>query len=630
MDITKFIIAQRDRALSIGDYGSYRKQLSRRLLVVRKKLNYTTLKGRKYSAKRPVTAEDIANNHEYYMMHILHVCQHADYQHCNSFVHLLLLTSERAWAQAMHMKSTHSADGANLITGSTKQHIGSRLNKASAYAEQLVNLLKDKETSKASAEAILEARAYYVSLLGAINFEKQHWAACLHSYSEARLIYAMLARSKSSKQEDLFKDILNSNIDPSIRYAAYQQKLPRTISIDSIVLRFVPRDNESIHEILKQNPEALDDPASASKKTASGSADNVPKTIQWRSRTVTLEDAATAQALAAVSAAEQSLTSFLSSNPSASSEAKGAAFDGVLIPSQDAVDAIKTAIDELFGEGIAQSDRRMQSLQITRTAVNYNLVGWRVGRNRILCGEHDGAVLEKHTNDGQPQESNGRKMKRLKERVVLYDSTLQSIDSVKILPGVAADQAFLDELEVKRCYFAALRCLAVARSHSLGERTKNALALLSRALDLTSSASRLIRPSEPESNKAPNLEVTSAQTKKLQKLLESLVFQHRALVELHNVSVLGTDGISIQEETLVERLETYPPGLVDLTKLVTYPPRLEPIPVKPIFLDVAFNYIDYPGQKRRGASQGTNGVVDGQTPKEEKKEGKKGWFGFGR
>lgn len=65
MEITSFIIAQRDKALLVGDYGSYRKQLSRRLLTVRRKLNYVSSKGRKYAAIDPITAENIASNHEY-------------------------------------------------------------------------------------------------------------------------------------------------------------------------------------------------------------------------------------------------------------------------------------------------------------------------------------------------------------------------------------------------------------------------------------------------------------------------------------------------------------------------------------------------------------------------------------
>ena len=542
------------------------------------------------------------------------------------------------------MKTVHSAEaGAKGVTGSTKSHICSRLYKASGYAGQLVELLKDRDLTKATEQAILEARAYYVSLRGAIDFEKQSWEDCLYEYSEARLIYITLAKARAVKQEDLFKDLLNSTIDPSIRYAAYQLKLPRTISIETIVSRYVKQgENEFVQEILKENPEALDDPATAQKKTPSGNAENVPKTIKWRSREVTLEDAATAQALAAVSTAEANLSSFLVSNPAAASQAKASAYDEVLIPSQDAVDATKTAIDELSAEGVPQGDRRMQALQITRTAVNYALVGWRIGRNRVLCGKQDGAIFEpevkkpkktRKDRKARPvqEESTGRKLTRLRERVVLYDSTLQSLDSVKELPGVAADQKFVEELEAKRAYFAALRCLAIARSHALLQEARNALAVLSRALDLSSKTSSLESSSHPGSEKPPNIDIAPTEVKKLRELLRSLVFQHRALVELHHIdSTNRIKAKSAIEPPLIERLDEYPHGLVDLSNLVTYPPKIQPIPVKPIFLDVAFNYIDYPGRTPKVAEPVANGSPEPASGTEVKKEGRKGWFGFGR
>lgn len=541
------------------------------------------------------------------------------------------------------MKSTHSANGAKSITGSTKRHIGSRLNKASVYAAHLVNLLKNQPVSKASTEAVLEARAYYVSLLGANEFEKQNWEKSLHGFSEAHHTYSTLAQSKGSKEEDLFRDLLSTTIDPSIRYAAYQLKIPRTTSIGTIVSKFILRRNEFVQEVLKKNHEALDDPATSPKKTPRGDAENIPQTIQWRSRTVKLEDAATAQALAAVSVAEEKLASSLWSNADASPQAKGAAYDEVLIPSQDAVDATKTAIDELSADGIPQGDQRMQSLQITRTAVNYALVGWRVGRNRVLCGTQDGAVSEpealkqpkKPRKDGKPRKpqegSTGRKLIRIKERVVLYDSTLQSLDSVRELPGVAADQKFLAELHAKRSYFAALRCLSIARSHALLQDTRKALALLSRALDLTGGVSQDRLSSDDRSEKALNLDVTPSQAKSLQELLQGLVFQHRALVELHDLKAADVKSSNIGKQApLVERLDEYPQGSVDLTNLVTYPPKMEPIPVKPIFLDVAYNYIQYPDRTRKVVDKGVNGHVHGQGGSEEKKEGRKGWFGFGR
>jgi signal recognition particle subunit SRP68 len=146
---------------------------------------------------------------------------------------------------------------------------------------------------------------------------------------------------------------------------------------------------------------------------------------------------------------------------------KAAAYDQVLNPSQDAVDATKTAIDELTADGVAQADERMQALQITRTAVNYALVSWRIGRNRTLCGESDGATLDKDndpslmrkTSKGRAlgEGNKGRRLARIRERVVLYDSTLQSLESIMQLPGVAADSSLLEEIENRRQYFAALR-----------------------------------------------------------------------------------------------------------------------------------------------------------------------------
>lgn len=64
MDIKAFIIDQRERALLVGDYGSYRQQLSRRLHTVRKRLFSASKKGSKYTARAAVTVEDIASNHE--------------------------------------------------------------------------------------------------------------------------------------------------------------------------------------------------------------------------------------------------------------------------------------------------------------------------------------------------------------------------------------------------------------------------------------------------------------------------------------------------------------------------------------------------------------------------------------
>lgn len=65
MDITKFVVDFREAAFLLGDYSTYRAQLSRRLRIVRRKLGRATPKNAKYAAKTPVTAEEIGKNIEY-------------------------------------------------------------------------------------------------------------------------------------------------------------------------------------------------------------------------------------------------------------------------------------------------------------------------------------------------------------------------------------------------------------------------------------------------------------------------------------------------------------------------------------------------------------------------------------
>jgi signal recognition particle subunit SRP68 len=62
MEITNFVVSHRNEALLVGDYGSYRRQLSRRLLTLRRQLGRASPRGKKYVAKAPVTVEDVSKS----------------------------------------------------------------------------------------------------------------------------------------------------------------------------------------------------------------------------------------------------------------------------------------------------------------------------------------------------------------------------------------------------------------------------------------------------------------------------------------------------------------------------------------------------------------------------------------
>jgi signal recognition particle subunit SRP68 len=111
--------------------------------------------------------------------------------------------------------------------------------------------------------------------------------------------------------------------------------------------------------------------------------------------------------------------------------------------------------------------------------------------------------------------------------------------------------------------------------------------------------------------------------------IENLVNHHRGLVELHNLSEnsrIAADKHLTSAAPIVERLNSYPPNGVDLKNLVTYPPQLKPVPVKPLFFDVAWNYIDYPGRTPE-LTNGDTGKARTEAAAQDEK--KKGWFGWG-
>lgn len=370
----------------------------------------------------------------------------------------------------MQMKSVHSGDAsAKGIVGPTRRHIITRLNKATQYAKQLVQAVEDKQISQATDVDVLEARAYQALLAGSLWIEKQRWDESLRNFAIARVVYSALGQRQ---RKDSYRDLISATIDPSIRYAAYQLKLPRTKALSSLAIENFPSDGPLRSEVEAIDPTCLNEDTGVKTKSADGTTRPLPETIQWRSRSVPIEDASIAQALAETYEAEARLSSWLKSaeGQSASSKDKASAYDDVIQASQEAVDAAKTAIDELVGEGVDRGDRRMQALQVTRTAVNYALVGWRIGRNRVLCGDQDGLLFDAETHpatrkrrrgaqslDTARQEGPGKKIAKLRERVALYDATLQSLEFIQELPGVAGDSSLVQELDSKRHYFQALR-----------------------------------------------------------------------------------------------------------------------------------------------------------------------------
>lgn len=358
------------------------------------------------------------------------------------------------------------------INSETRSQIVSNLVHAAKVVEKLVTTLSDKE-SGASAADVLSAWAYAAVLKGDSFFRGKKWEQCLESYSTAKIIYSALPTS--SLEGNNFRDFVSDSVDTPLRFAQRRLDIPTTLSILALAKKYVPQSDEALSSRVEEVAPGIlkvdEDTA-----MADADADGALRTATWRNRKVPVEDAEIALKLEALETAASELAQKLGSSSDLRPKSRAEAYDAVLEISNDAVDATQQAIDELKEQSIAQGDSRMQNLAILRTKLKYDLLSWQIGRNRVLMGERDGAVLEdgpslkskrKLPEVDQPLINDSQQVKQQEKKVNLYDKTLQSLEVANELPGVAADEHLAAEIDAVSKYFTALKSVITLQFASL-------------------------------------------------------------------------------------------------------------------------------------------------------------------
>lgn len=345
------------------------------------------------------------------------------------------------------------------INSETRSQVISKLTQATKIVEKMVATLADKE-SGASSSDVLSAWAYAAVLKGDSTFRGKKWQQCLENYSIAKIIYSALPTSVL--EGNIFKDYVSDSVDTPLRFAQRQLNIPTTLSILALAKKHFPQSDEALVARLNDVAPSFLKEDEDTTMTDGGAL----RFTSWRDRKVPVEDAEIALKLEALETAAAELAQKLGSSSDLRPNSKAEAYDTVLEISNDAVDATQQAIDELKEQGIAQGDSRMQNLAILRTKLKYDLLSWQIGRNRVLMGEKDGAVLEdgpslkskkKLPEVEQPLIKDSQQVKQQAKKVNLYDKTLQSLEVANELPGIAADEHLAAELDAVTKYFTALK-----------------------------------------------------------------------------------------------------------------------------------------------------------------------------
>lgn len=184
------IVTQAENGLRHRDYRRYRTYLARRLQKVRRAAGVPCGKGRAF-VKKEITVE-VAKSVDHLMV--------------------LLLNAERSWSYAMELKEASTLDGQRKL-----KHVAvSRLSRAANWARQLRDLCQAK-TDPLSA---LEATAYSDWMEGLLLMEREHWEEAIGKLGSAKVIYQELGKVGSLHDQDVFLTRLQ-DLDPPIRFCRF-------------------------------------------------------------------------------------------------------------------------------------------------------------------------------------------------------------------------------------------------------------------------------------------------------------------------------------------------------------------------------------------------------------------------
>jgi signal recognition particle subunit SRP68 len=284
-------------------------------------------------------------------------------------------------------------------------------------------------------------------------------------------------------------------------------------------------------------------------------------------------------------------------------QAKIEILENVLLDCKDAISAVKDEIKQ-DPKLRVEEETQLTGIQYLLAYLGYTRLILTLERNLYLVGQ-----AKQNLGDS----GEGKKVKP-QDLSRLYEIILQNVVELQQLSGFEQDSVYQKEMESLALSFKAFRCFYIALTLVGLKRWKESVAMYERSMKYSQEALK----SKPRQF---NLE---ADLKELIKTIEGSKFS------AHAYSVMEVDN---QEETvlygksqkltkpLFERLSQYKedpqlnsknPNVYKIT------PDMEPIPCKPLFFDLALNFVEFPSLEdkiestsKKGGTASISGFVKG-------------------
>eukprot|EP01041_Mallomonas_annulata_P006226 gene6226-12614_t len=610
---------QNENGLRHQDHMRYRHYLSRKLKSVRKSVNFTFGKGRVFT-NREITPEMVTNS---------------------TFLLIPLLTAERAWSHASELKDVFTKVGKNKIKHS---EVG-KFSKAAKWAKLLESLC----STVGDGHTVLEATAYSSWMSGQAFLEKEMWSEAVVSITNAKSIYDELSKHGSLDQQDLFAQ-RSADLEPTLRFCRYNVSGSGidVKDLDLDALSSNPDLQSKLEEIrLKQQPGNI---TSAADKLG----------FHWAGKPVVVSSEVLVTACAKIKTALDALETTSSSTSTSKvtenqEDGLGKARNQAYMRVLSAIDNTNLLVSDDLNKLALGGGGRLGDV---KTELNHLKHFLQFERQAILLRR----TTELINSIGSINSISTSSEKKVYDLAHLYDQQLDTVREMLSVPGCEEDDILTLRLSAQEQICRAMRALHVSECYVIEAKWNESSVFIDLADSVVATAyNRVDDLSEAITSSQSVAEEEKITLEKLRSSLQSLekqvmgarcrlpalalLYQHRlqkgilsssTATEIKHDEVIGErglihakdDGIKLSGSLLSRKNEW-----IDITtttntnttktdnintkktkiskgkktdkmnfgtlSVIEIPPAFTPIPCKPVFFDIAFNYIEAPDISER-------------------------------
>uniref|UniRef100_A0AAG5CNY2 Signal recognition particle subunit SRP68 n=1 Tax=Anopheles atroparvus TaxID=41427 RepID=A0AAG5CNY2_ANOAO len=562
---------QLQHGLRHGDYQRYRGYCSRRVKRLRKTLNLPQGDRRHYK-KRDVTLVNLERTDS-----------------DERFLHIPLMLAERAWSYAMQLRQESNTELRKRF------HLIEKLRKSCVYALQLQELCG---SDRCDARTKLEAEAYSAWIHGSLHFELKLWQSAAENLKKAQVIYENLAQAMPEEEQTVYRAKVEE-LKPSLRYCAYNV------------------GESSVNDLLEMRGQAglLGNLSHLVAQTKAESMEAFQMT-EWRGRSVTVRPEKVRLFLLSIQELGKSI------EKAKDFPAKIELLESVLLDCKDAIAAIKDEIKQdpkLRQSSTEAGSGGLIGIQYLLAYMSYTRLKLTLDRNLLLVAQAKLTLDDPNTAAKTQQAGKKTKPQDLSR---LYEIILQNVTEMQQLSGMETDGSYQAEMESLALSFRAFRCYYIAITLVAMKRWREAVAMYERSKKYATEAVAAKTP-------CTDFDVRD-ELKQLIATIEGCKFSAHAYSVLEDDNADDTVLFGKSQKSskpLYERLSHYKEDASlnsrnpNVFKLV---PEMEPIPAKPLFFDLALNFVEFPSLEdnieQKTAGKGTTAGMSGFV---------KGLFGWG-